>query len=328
MKTSPKVTIGIIGCNRLHYFRALIESARECIQYDNLEWIVYDNASVEAGMSKYLKTLKFVDDLIVRKERNPATEHISAMNEIVNKATGEYIIFMPDDMQFVLKGEWLHDFVELAETNARVGSVVLNAQRHTTLKKFFQHSMIDRILRPAQQTKYQTDSGRQFVGYGNTKAGINPAAIGTITKTSIWRELGDWTSSGAQSQQDSTGGGEDGMLIRYWKSGMDLDRILPAITPSVSIFAGPRNDQAYVRGNRRYAEYMAPPEGKYYYSILEEKDVSQWNTIYPSLAYEKLAVPIGFEQRMDDIENMYPWKKRPDDKFGWIHPSVEGLEIS
>lgn len=327
MKISPKVTIGIIGCNRLHYFRALVESAHECIQYDNLEWIVYDNASVETGMRKYLKTLDFVDNLVVRKNRNPATEHISAMNEIVRNATGEYIIFMPDDMQFVLKGEWLKDYVELTEANKRVGSVVLNAQRHVTIKKFFEHSLTDRIFRPAQQIKYQTKAGRKFVGYGNTKAGINPAAIGTITKTSIWRELGEWTASGAQSQQDSTGGGEDGMLIRYWKSGMDLDRILPAITPSVSIFAGPRNDQAYVRNNRRYAHYMAPPDGKYYYSILDDKDTVQWQDVYPSVPYEQLAQPIGFEQRMDDAQNMYPWKKRPDDTFGWIHPSVEGLEI-
>ena len=328
MSLSPKVTIGIIGCNRLHYFRALIDSARECIQYDNLEWIVYDNASVEAGMKEYLDTLDFVDDLVVRKERSPATEHISAMNEIVHKASGEYIIFMPDDIQFVLRGEWLKDYVELAQNNPRVGSIVLNAQRYVTLKKFFEHSLIDRIFRPARQSKYQTASGRHFIGYGKTKAGINPAAIGTITKTSIWRELGEWTASGAQSQQDSTGGGEDGMLIRYWQSGMDLERVLPAIPPSVSIFAGPRSDQAYVRGNRRYAHYMAPPTGSYYYEVIEEEEVAHWRDVHPSVPYEELARPLGFEIRMDDTDNMYPWKKRPDDSFEWIHPSVEGVEIS
>jgi hypothetical protein len=326
--TLPLVTIGIIGCNRLHYMRALIDSARECIEYDNLEWIIYDNASVEDGMSRYLDSLTFVDDLVLRKERNPATEHITAMNEIVAKAKGEYLIMMPDDMQFVLKGNWLKDFVELAESNNQVGSIVLNAQRHTTLQKFFKHSALEKMIHPPRQRKYRTSSGSKFVGYGKTKAGINPASIGTITKTSIWRELGEWKASGKQSQQDSTGGGEDGMLIRYWNSGMKLDRVLPQVTPSVSIFAGPQNDQAYVRGNRRYATYMAPPQGQYYYLLLEEKESTKWLDVYPSVSYENLAEPLDFDQRMEDDFNLYAWKKRPDDEFEWIHPDVEGIELA
>ena len=324
----PLVTIGIVGCNRLHYMRALIDSARECIQYDNLEWIVYDNASVEEGMRSYLESLDFIDDLVIRKERHPATEHITAMNEIVDRAKGEFLILMPDDMQFILKGNWLEDFVELAQANEQVGSIVLNAQRHTTLNRFFHHSLAERIFRPAKQRQYQSSSGRKFIGYGKTKAGINPAGIGTITKTSIWRELGEWRATGEQSQQDSTGGGEDGMLIAYWNSGMKLDRVLPIVAPSASIYAGPRNDQAYVRGNRRYATYMAPPQGAYYYDIWSEQDAAEFETIQPAASFEQLARPIGFQHQMSDAQNLLPWKKHRDDGYGWIHPSVEGVELS
>jgi hypothetical protein len=39
----PRVTFGLLSWNRLHYLRATLESARRCLQYPNLEWIVVDN---------------------------------------------------------------------------------------------------------------------------------------------------------------------------------------------------------------------------------------------------------------------------------------------
>jgi hypothetical protein len=46
----PRVTLGLLSWNRLHYLRATLESARRCIQYPNLEWIVVDNESNEPGL--------------------------------------------------------------------------------------------------------------------------------------------------------------------------------------------------------------------------------------------------------------------------------------
>src|SRR5207237_240864 len=43
------VTIGVVSYNRLHYLRALMESARECVRYPDVQWIVVDGNSVEPG---------------------------------------------------------------------------------------------------------------------------------------------------------------------------------------------------------------------------------------------------------------------------------------
>ena len=90
MSAFPKVTVGIISCNRLEYLRATLESAKECIDYPNLEFIVVDNASVEPGLVDYLKGIDWIDRLILNKERSPQTEHTTAMNSIIEYATGEY----------------------------------------------------------------------------------------------------------------------------------------------------------------------------------------------------------------------------------------------
>src|SRR5205823_3248124 len=56
----PLVTIGVVSYNRLHYLRALLESARECVSYPSVQWIVVDGNSVEPGLRKYVQSLEFV----------------------------------------------------------------------------------------------------------------------------------------------------------------------------------------------------------------------------------------------------------------------------
>ena len=48
--SAPLVTIGVVSYNRLHYLRALMESARECAQYPRVQWILVDGNSVEPGL--------------------------------------------------------------------------------------------------------------------------------------------------------------------------------------------------------------------------------------------------------------------------------------
>ena len=59
----PLVTVGVVSYNRLHYLRALIASARRCIDYPALQWILVDGASVEPGLREYLE---IDDDLLAR----------------------------------------------------------------------------------------------------------------------------------------------------------------------------------------------------------------------------------------------------------------------
>ena len=63
----PKVSIGFINCNRLHYLKSCVESFMYCTQdYQNKELIIVDNNSVEEGTEEYLKQKDTCD--IVQKE--------------------------------------------------------------------------------------------------------------------------------------------------------------------------------------------------------------------------------------------------------------------
>ncbi|MQC26259.1 MAG: glycosyltransferase family 2 protein [Chloroflexi bacterium] len=326
MSDFPKVTIGVIGCNRLHYFRALIESARACIDYPNLEWVVIDNASVEEGMRDYLATLDFVDHLIVREKRNPAHEHIEAMNTLLEVSSASYMAIIPDDIQFILKGKWLVDVVELMRDNQQVGSITLDAQRNVTVAEVFGRKK-PLLRRAPRRSHYRTTSGREFLGYGDSKVGIQPAGITSLTRKEVWDHLGPWKVTGGQTQGDSTGGGEDDMHIRFHKMGLKMERILPRIPMAARIVTPPGNTTAYVRGNRRFSRYMPPNEGSFYYQLRTEKDLLPYLERVPSVGIDDFAVPIGFDFAYDSKGHFIKPGKAQNDPFEWIHPSVKGVEI-
>lgn len=80
---APLVTIGVVSYNRLHYLRALLESARTCVVYPNLQWIVVDGNSVEPGLRDYVESLEFLDRAVFVD-----CSHAEAMNLIVELAKG------------------------------------------------------------------------------------------------------------------------------------------------------------------------------------------------------------------------------------------------
>ena len=121
---APLVTIGILSWNRLHYLRATLESARACIQYPNIEWIVSDNESTESGLHEYVESRDWVQHKLFKKQT-----HAAAMNQIVDMARGEYLILWPEDVQFTVKGDWLADLVEILGHHRDLGSIGLDFQR-------------------------------------------------------------------------------------------------------------------------------------------------------------------------------------------------------
>ena len=128
----PKVTVAIVSWDRLHYLRATLESAHRCINYPNLEWILSDNESTEPGLREYLDSLDWIDQRLYKRQT-----HAEAMNEVVAKASGEILLLWPDDVQFILEGDWLHDVVEIVIRNSFVGSICLDGLRRCTLKTLF-----------------------------------------------------------------------------------------------------------------------------------------------------------------------------------------------
>lgn len=313
MNDLPLLTIGVLSWNRLHYLRATLESARRCIQYPNIQWIVLDNFSKEPGLEDYLNQLNWVDDLVFLQ-----SSHVSAMNEIVRRAQGEVLLLWPEDIQFVVEGDWMKDCVELLMNNHWIGSIGLNFQRRMTIERIWgtKRSIQEglkgawsEIRRYGSNLRFQkrlsSSRGYPIRTFGWKEDGIIGAGIASLTRTKLWKTLGSWKMDiNDRNIVDSSGGGEAEMLLRWRKSGMPLQRAMPILSTSADIITDNFGTKAKVRGDKRYGNYVAPVEGEFYYRIRKQEDVAElWESNLP-ISFEDFVEPLGFDLPLDEQGNL------------------------
>jgi glycosyltransferase involved in cell wall biosynthesis len=298
---APLVTIGVVSYNRLHYLRALMASARECVRYPSLQWIVVDGNSVEPGLREYVEGLDFVDRKVFRD-----CTHAEAMNEIVELAEGEYLMMLPEDVQFVRRGPWLTDLVELVRDHPDVGHVQFDAQRRITLRRHFvdrRRTVRGRRL-PVRRAprRLTTASGAVFLGYGELREPVGAAGIVTFVRTELRRALGPWRANPElTTMQDSGLGAEADMIERYRRSGLRLEAFLLRYPAVADVVTDPRGTKARVRfGNRRYGLYAPPPQGDLYYRMWDEGELGRFAHLEPAPGFEDYVEPLGFELPLDE----------------------------
>jgi hypothetical protein len=304
--SEPLVTIGVVSYNRLYYLRALMASARECVRYPRVQWIVVDGNSVEAGLREYLEGLDWVDELVFMDCTHP-----EAMNEIVSRAAGEYLLMLPEDLQFVVRGRWLADMVELVAAHPEVGHVQFDAQRRKTLRRHFTERRyrvrghpVPLLRRPCR--RLTTSSGAEFLGYGDVREPIGAAGIVTFVRTELRRALGPWLTGGAPvSAEDSSIGAETEMIERYRRSGLRCEAFVMRYPCAADVVTDPRGTKARIRaGNRRYGLYRPPPAGELYYRILDSSELERFAELEPAPGFEDLVEPLGFELPLDELGDL------------------------
>jgi glycosyltransferase involved in cell wall biosynthesis len=306
-KVWPKVTIAILSWNRFHYFKATIESARRCIQYPNIDWIVSDNISDEPGLIEYIKGLDWVQEKIFKRQT-----HAEAMNEIVEKATGKYLIIWPDDVQFITEGPWLKDLIELLNRNSEIGSVALDAQRLVTLQRILKPDMLTWMsctLRDLYLYRHNVRRSRRIsssTGFeawtaGSVMSGICGSGIPSLTRTEIWKILGPWkTLSQTQSGLiDSSLGAEENMYLRFIDSRLPLQTLFPMVPIAADIITDPLGCKAKVRGRYRYGVYMPPQDSSgFYYETRKIDEITTTGRELP-FSFSEMVQPLGFSIPMD-----------------------------
>lgn len=301
----PKVTLAFLSWNRLHYLRATLESARTCIQYPNLEWIVSDNESDEPGLREYVESCDWIQNKWFKKQT-----HAAAMNELVARATGDYILIWPEDVQFTVRGDWMLDLVELLDRHRWLGSVCLDYMRRATLESIFRpnywasrHRLMDDVLRyrAAFRRSRMLVSSRGFAlrSFGWVKQGVCGSGIPSLTRTDVWRTLGPWrTSDGPTRLIDSSLGAEDDMVMRFYQSRRPLQGATPLIPVAADIITDPTGCKAKVRGRYRYGVYAPPSEGTFYYRIRDFDEMPKPVGNMP-LSFADGVEPIGFTIPVD-----------------------------
>jgi len=307
MKKTPLLTIGIISYNRYRYLRVLIDSLKQCIQYPSVEWLLADGGSIEPGLQDYLSRL---DGFTVRSTKE---SHADSLNWLIQHAKGEVMMIVPEDIQFIRRGPWIKDAVELVLQNLNVGSVVFDAQRESTVRA----QLMERDVRilgkriPAIKRRRKPDvfvgsHGEKFFSAGNSRDGISMAGIMSISRTALWHEIGPFrtrqTSAGGATN-DSSLGAEDDMIarVRNHPKWGKLEAYLMQYPAAADIITDMRGTKARVRaGFQRYGAYRSPPDGMFYYQIFdaEEKNDSPPDSL-PVWPLERWVEPIGFALPLD-----------------------------
>lgn len=317
------LTVGIVGCNRLHYLRALVESMRAALPLDRVQCIVVDNASVEPGLREYLDGLDFVEHKVFRAERSPATEAATALNTIIELTAAPRVLLLTDDVQFIVRGtQWFDGAIEIATRNTDVGSIMPIALRRPTLAKYFD-SGLAHWLAPGRfpPRRRSADGTTGVVLFPRSEIGMTHSALG-ITPIEMWRRIGPFRAGASQTLMDAGGGAEDDMVRRYRGSGITARKALLETPVLAEIITDPSGTQARVRGNRRYGRYFAPPQGGSYYRIWSEVEAAARPRAGSATSFEEIVVPLGFELPYDSRGDRLKGTLGPNDSFEWLLPSL------
>ena len=299
MESLPKVTFGFVNCNRLHYLKSCIESLIVSTDdYENREFIVVDNASVEEGTEGYLNELEERGFTVLRQqERDPANEYAKACNFIVREATGDFISLVTGDIQFILKGGWLKEYVDFySEHKDMIGCIAFDAQRRSRIRSS--------NFSPAfgsGNLKFVFDTSRfPISGAGNV-----------LYSREIIEMMYPWDEDNASHE-----GGPDSeskmlhKIVAFLKENeLRVYQALPLYPNSVSINTDARGTNARVRGNKRYGDYWAPKQDFRYYELNEfNKAIKKIEGKNKPLGIEEVVTAVGWDLPLDEYGD---WKKNP-----------------
>jgi hypothetical protein len=297
--SAPPLTVAVLSWNRLHYLRATLESARRCIRLPGIEWIVSDNNSVEPGLRDYVEGLDWVQHKWFRTQT-----HAEAMNEIVARATGEFLIIWPEDVQFVGEGDWMGPLLDTLRRHPEIGSVGLNFLRRKTLRRLLGPPgpadlgpILGDLRRGRLRVPRRVDGLRTF---GWRLPGVIASGIPSLTRRAAWQTLGPWKISdpGQKNLIDSSLGAEDFMIARFQASGQAWHQATLLRPVAADIINDELGCKAKIRRGQRYGRYTPPVDGPFYYTIRPEADLPPDDGGYP-LAFEDHVHPIGFTLPLD-----------------------------
>jgi hypothetical protein len=257
----PDITFGLVNCNRLHYFKACLNSLVETVaDYPgDIQIIPCDNASID--QEEWIEyVLEVMHSDVARKNniivnpymtgtRDPRNEYARALNHIVEESTSDLLCLTPADVQFV-RTNWLSDYAEFYLSHKEIiGCIKIDAQRKQRLEN-------TQLMR--ENENFWLQPGGYSVGAGCC-----------FYTRDFLKGVGPWSTD--NDSHEGGGDSETKMLeqilqhVRYTNGNPHIFQ--PHIPVAVAIY----NDDgtsALVRENKRYGEYSEGFwKGSYYYRI-------------------------------------------------------------
>ena len=299
--TPPLVSVGIVNCNRLYYLQSCVESFLECTEdYPNKELVVVDNASTEEGTEEYLLDLESRGHRVVRMTaRDPSNEFAKGLNTIVAETTGDYVVMLQGDMQFIVKDGWLGEYVKIYQENPGIGCITFDAQRKVTNDR-------------NQMTSPGTSKDGRFKFVADISRPRTSGAADVMYSRNVLNALGPWAVR--NEQHEYTGDSESKMLERIQQiqqqyPDLPWATVMPVYPVAIAIYTDARGTNARVREYRRYGDYWPPLEGHSYYQIVDVESV------YEIEDYEERNKPYSIE---DVAVAAGEWSLPKDSAGAWL----------
>ena len=295
---NPLVTFGFINCNRLFYLKSCVESLLKCTQdYENKELIIVDNASIETGTDEYLSDLESRGYTVVRNTtRDPNNEFARALNTIIEKANGKYVCPLAGDMQFIVEGGWLKDYVDVYENlSDHVGSILFDAQRALRIN-----------------TGYYSNTFGDNLGFvfDYKRGPFAPSCNSFFSKEKVEKYIGKWSTNKGAHEGEMSAEAEVDNKIKTMKAKGEIlwNQLMPMHPVSVAIYTDSRGTMGRIRGNRMFGDYWEAKKDNLYYELVSYENAckAQYNNIDKPQSIEQVVKTIGYDAPIDEHGS---WKK-------------------
>ena len=299
-------TIAITSFNRLKYTKALLKSL-ENLSRDNFYFIVVDNCSVESGLQDFLKEKEKsgeIHKLILRdpKDRNWTNDEYIAKNLIIENSPTDTILFLQDDLNFIGCEDSLTKIVEDFKT---LPGLCLELNGVRTVSNF-NRFVSRRNFKGNSGYKYWASDDNHFQTMG-------------LFKKQVFNIFGDYPVEWPQTQE-YWGRSEDvyDLMIKRKFPNYQIN-IVSQVPLFIPVWNDIRGGYAFIRGDRRYGQYVEPPhKSELYYQHLTEKEYIELQSRDFPLSFVDVAKPLGWDYTRDEKgdQKKYSQKEIIDSEFG------------
>ena len=295
-----RLMIGITGCNRLHYTRALLNSVQQFKSLYREKLTIHvlyvDIGSTEPGLVEYLQNSQSIDSLILRDDRDYEQDVWKSKNEIIARSLLQeagrdplekrqtILLMLQDDCQIVNPHSLFNSVVDFFYLDMNYMSV--DCLRRKTLNDSINTKIFPSIS-PRTRTRYWALKNRHL----GTTGLFNPL---------VFEKIGLYPVRSDIKRFEGFTNCEDWMTARAKQNGLIDTVVSPQVSSIASIWNDPRGMHCLVRGNKRCGHYIeAKDDSGLYYKMIDSSEHKRLEARDNACSFNELVIPIGWQIKRD-----------------------------
>ena len=295
-----RLMIGITGCNRLHYTKALISSVERFKSLYkkkiSIHVLYVDIGSTEPGLVESLQSSDVIDSLILRDDRDYEQDVWKSKNEIIARSllqeagkdplekSHTILLMLQDDCQIVNPHSLFNSIIDFHYLDMNYMSV--DCLRKKTMDRTV-NTRIFPSYSPRTNTRYWALKNRHL----GTTGLFNPL---------VFEKIGLYPVNSDLKKFDGFTNCEDWMTARAEQRGLIDTLVSPQVPSIASIWNDPRGMHCLVREDKRCGHYIAAKDPRgLYYEMIDINNHKKLEAYDYYCSFNDLVFPIGWEIKKD-----------------------------